>query len=386
RGASPISRSTTFQSDTVDVQAPMSLNRMRQLIEEEALSAEQVQILNGRIRELTKASKGTLHRSRDESDSDDDRPQKRRADHDLKYTNIKDLKLGATLKQWTNWRLEINRAFEGAPYKYDNDRTKVIKALMHLGEDCKTLWNNHIRRHPDDEYVWESFITWIEKTVRDHGNFELNTYGEWTKARQGLDQTPWSFDAYLTSLEVELEPTTERTRAMDFLSKLQPHLQRVIELSGVNPLPQTRQEMVALATRMWEGLRKEEKTRKREIKFSFAEKSTLHHSNSVSSLNRGNKFREKNQPCDQKKDKNNSRRFDSKLYPKEFASGANEKGDRICYRWCSTKHLSRDHGKEGKDIHDIQAATSKKETPTINIIKASRRKKGHERMAERMTD
>ncbi|KAK9311373.1 hypothetical protein V1524DRAFT_442705 [Lipomyces starkeyi] len=27
RGASPISRSTTFHSDTVDVQAPMSLNR-----------------------------------------------------------------------------------------------------------------------------------------------------------------------------------------------------------------------------------------------------------------------------------------------------------------------------------------------------------------------
>ncbi|KAK9322300.1 hypothetical protein V1517DRAFT_323677 [Lipomyces orientalis] len=36
-----------------------------------------------------------------------------------------------------------------------------------------------------------------------------------------------------------------RTNQMEFLSKLQPYLQRVIELSGVNPLPQTRQEMVA---------------------------------------------------------------------------------------------------------------------------------------------
>ncbi|KAK9319293.1 hypothetical protein V1517DRAFT_333039 [Lipomyces orientalis] len=54
QGASSISWSTTFQSDRVNVQAPMSLNRMRQLIEEEALSAEQVQVLNARIRELTK--------------------------------------------------------------------------------------------------------------------------------------------------------------------------------------------------------------------------------------------------------------------------------------------------------------------------------------------
>jgi hypothetical protein len=59
------------------------------------------------------------------SDSDSDRSRKRRADHDLKYNDIKDLKLGATLKLWTNWKLEINRAFDGAPYKYDNDRTKT---------------------------------------------------------------------------------------------------------------------------------------------------------------------------------------------------------------------------------------------------------------------
>ncbi|KAK9320684.1 hypothetical protein V1517DRAFT_340551, partial [Lipomyces orientalis] len=84
--------------------------------------------------------------------------------------------------------------------------------------------------------------------------------------------------------------------------------------------------MVALATRMWEGLKKEEKLRKREAKFSFAEKSTLHHSNSVPLLNRGKRAPEKEQPTDQK---NSPRRFDSKLYPKEFASGVNEKGDKI---------------------------------------------------------
>ncbi|ODQ71434.1 hypothetical protein LIPSTDRAFT_338571 [Lipomyces starkeyi NRRL Y-11557] len=134
----------------------MGLNWMKQLIEEEALTAEPLQILNDRIRELMRAREGTLQ-SRDESDNDDDKPRKRRADHVLQYTNIKELKLGATLKQWTNWRLEVNRAFDRAPYKYDNDRTKVIKALMHLSERCKSLWNDHIRRRPNDEYDWKAF-------------------------------------------------------------------------------------------------------------------------------------------------------------------------------------------------------------------------------------
>jgi hypothetical protein len=375
-GASPVSVSTNLDSDTVDVQAPMGLNRMKQLIEEEALTAEQLQILNDRIRELTRAREGTLQ-SRDESDNDDDKPRKRRADHDLKYTNIRELKLGATLKQWTNWRLEVNRAFDGAPYKYDNDRTKVIKALMHLSEDCKTLWNNHIRRRPNDEYDWKAFTNWIEKTVRDHGNFEMSTYGDWNKARQGSDQTPWSFDAYLTSLEVELEPMSEKTRSMDFLSKLQPPLQRVIELSGVNPLPQTRQEMVALATRMWEGLKKEQKTSKREVKFSSAEKSKLYQNNSVLSANRG-------KMVDIQKDKKKTQRSYQKQYPKEFASGVNEKGNKICYRCGSTQHLSFDHGKEGKGPDDNQTVKLKKDTPTVKTVKAGGHKKGHNRMAERL--
>ena len=264
-GVVPTLGPTNPHNDNVDVGAPMSLGQMRQLINDEVLSTEQLQILADRVKELARAYDGTSHKhSRDQDDSDSDRSRKRRADHDLKYNDIKDLKLGATLKLWTNWKLEINRAFDGALYKYDNDWTKVIKALMHLYDDCKTLWNNHICRHPDNEYNWAAFIAWIEKTIRDYGNFEMNTYLEWTKARQGTDQSPWLFDVYLTSLEVELEPLSERTRAMDFLSKLQPFLHRAIDLSGVNPLPQTCQEMVSLAMHMWEGLKKDERWKKKE--------------------------------------------------------------------------------------------------------------------------
>jgi len=40
----------------------------------------------------------TGKRTHEDTDDDEDRPRKRRADHDLKYNNIKELKIGATLK------------------------------------------------------------------------------------------------------------------------------------------------------------------------------------------------------------------------------------------------------------------------------------------------
>ena len=41
-------------------------------------------------------------RSPDDSASEDERPRKRRADHDLKYDNVKELKMGASLKAWND--------------------------------------------------------------------------------------------------------------------------------------------------------------------------------------------------------------------------------------------------------------------------------------------
>ena len=92
------SNSRTIHRDEVDVHQPMTLRQMQDLVDNQLLSTEQLQILSDRIRELVAARTGQLgKRARNESD-DEDRPRKRRADHDFKYSNIKELKIGATLK------------------------------------------------------------------------------------------------------------------------------------------------------------------------------------------------------------------------------------------------------------------------------------------------
>ena len=41
----------------------------------------------------------TGKRAYEDTDDEDGRPRKRRADHDLKYKNIKELKIGASLRE-----------------------------------------------------------------------------------------------------------------------------------------------------------------------------------------------------------------------------------------------------------------------------------------------
>ena len=350
-----------------NVRRPMTLRQMQEMVDNQVLSPEQLRILGERIQGLVRIRTGK--RAHEDSENEDDRPRKRKADHDLKYTNIKELKIGATLKAWSDWKIEIQRAFDASPYKYDNDCTKVIKALSHLDEDSKTLWNNYIRTNPDAEYDWEAFIAWLDTTVRDQGNDEVAIQIEWAKARQRFDQTPWAFDAHLTSLEREMEPKGERTRAMEFFSRLRYSLRRAIRLSGINPLPQTRQAMLSLATRMWEEIKHEERDpRKKPFNENKAPKTTP-----PTTAPPPSSQKDTTRPLYEKKAEN---KLGRPRGPKEFASGKNDKGERICFTCGSTSHLASFHKKDDKDNTD-------EKKPGVHIVKTTTgRKKGQERTAE----
>jgi hypothetical protein len=356
---------------------------MQEIVDNQPLSTEQLRILNGRIQQLMQVRTGRLgKRTHEESDEDEGRPRKRRADHDLKYNTIKELRSGATLKAWSDWKIEIQRAFDAAPYRYDNDRTKVIKALIHLNEDSKTMWNNHIRTAPDDEYDWEAFITWLDSTVRDQGNDEVTTQIEWAKARQKFDQTPWAFDAYLTSLEREMEPKGELTRAMEFFSRLRPSLRRTIRLSGISPLPQTRQAMLSLATRMWEEIKHDEKdpSKRDPKKPSVWEKPAAKANNPISTT-RFNPSKHTTRPSntESKAESKAKNKSGKQRNPKEYASGLNDKGQRICFTCGSTEHIASYHEKDDK-------GDTEQKKPGVHVVRTTGRKKGHERMAEKAWD
>ena len=156
-----------------------------------------------------------------------------------------------------------------------------------------------------------------------------------------------------------MEPKTERTRAMEFFSKLRFSLQREIRRTGINPLPQTRQGMLSLATRLWENIKHEEKEPLRK------ENKRSPNEGKSASANEGSST------ASTKKQRG----------PKEYASGVNNKGQRICFTCGSTEHLAWHHKKDKDDKGDTE-----QKRPGVHVVKIVGQKRGQERKAEKAWD
>jgi len=150
-----------------------------------------------------------------------------------------------------------------------------------------------------------------------------------------------------------MEPKTERTRAMEFFSKLRFSLQREIRRTGMNPLPQTRQGMLSLATRLWENIKSDEKEPQRK--------------------------RPKEKPASDA----SQRAPTERRGPKEYASGVNDKGQRICYVCGSTEHRAFHHkGKRDEKGEKDDKGDTEQRKPGVHVVKIVGQRNGHERRAE----
>ena len=77
-------------------------------------------------------------------------------------------------------------------------------------------------------------------------------YEKYDEARQLENQSPFEFDAYLTSLEALMEDKGDRGSAMSFFAKLLKPLRNQMKASS-DTLPEDRHQMVAKAQYAWEA-------------------------------------------------------------------------------------------------------------------------------------
>ncbi|KAK9258843.1 hypothetical protein V1519DRAFT_453501 [Lipomyces tetrasporus] len=120
---------------------------------------------------------------------------------------------------------------------------------------CRARWNAYVRINPDKEEDYAHFLGWTRTLVRHNVSFETTVYEEYEKATQRNNQSPVDFDAYLSSIERELPEVPDSVQANRFYAKLNEDVVKQIKISGLQTLPNTRTGMVALAQRVWEGLR-----------------------------------------------------------------------------------------------------------------------------------
>ncbi len=248
--------SETVQLPTIeDLQADLiaqnerieGLRRLRSLQQEEqelreAIHEEQVDIQRKRRRD-TSDSSGTSG--------------------EIKVRNITQFPQFATLRRRDDWLGDLHRAFSGAPRRYASDRNKILLAQDNMDAECRTRWNRFLDEKSEKdrrslENNWEAFEDWSITLIKDSTNREANVVLRLENAKQREYQSPIEFHNYLDSLEKHLPKATERERSLRFFAKLRDNLRNRILIEDPR-IPETREEIVTIATTFWDVLQSESK-------------------------------------------------------------------------------------------------------------------------------
>ena len=85
----------------------------------------------------------SIESDEDESSSSDTirhRHKRRRYTKGIKITPSYTLKVSSSLREWGDWKRDIERVFEGDPDMYQRGSQKILKALDYLEPSLKSLW------------------------------------------------------------------------------------------------------------------------------------------------------------------------------------------------------------------------------------------------------
>ncbi|KAK9364327.1 hypothetical protein V1509DRAFT_557506, partial [Lipomyces kononenkoae] len=195
------------------------------------------------------------------SDSEQPRRKKKRtATKEIKVTPDYILRVNSSLREWGDWKRDIERVFEGKPDTYRKGRQRIIKALDYVDKSLKTLWYTYRdQKGKCDTTRWKVFIEWTRDNIQNGQNATATLYERYEGARQKQDKSPAQFNAYLSAIERDLPQKDESSSALAFYSKLTEELKRQFKSADIK-IPESRSECVAIAQRVWEGLHADKKT------------------------------------------------------------------------------------------------------------------------------
>jgi hypothetical protein len=202
------------------------------------------------------------HRDDRDSSSDSDRP---RRSHEVTVKNIPIFTPRTSFQKRAEWLIDVQRAFEGAPRKFRKDRRKILWAQDYMDSECRTRWHRFLDEKSEEEKQdlknsWDDFKDWTMVLIRNAGDFKTQAATSLNTAAQRETQDPNDFHSYLDSLESQFPRLEEPERALFFFAKLRPELQASIQKSNYK-LPDTRLDMVSLATQHWHLLGKDNRKR-----------------------------------------------------------------------------------------------------------------------------
>jgi len=155
---------------------------------------------------------------------------------------------GRSLREHSDWTQSAENAFELAPATFPDDRTKVLFAAQFLRGDPRQSWFTHTKSTGNASSTWPLFVEFLLDLIEDPANRTLSVFTRYHRAKQQAKQSAHTFHTMLNALEAQLPEMPPLILALNFLVRLRDELHEAI--SEQTPLPQTRDAMVALATRI----------------------------------------------------------------------------------------------------------------------------------------
>ena len=147
-------------------------------------------------------------------------------------------------------------AFQIAPDPYLTDHVQVLWAQQFLTGGMWDAWLCYEGSMPERvEPPWEEFCVVLRNQLQDPVTRDATLARQYNEAQQRPDQTVAQFVSYLDDLEGEMEPYTDNQRRQHLLAKLRPDIRYA--LSHYQKPPQTRRELIDLATQLEAARRKD---------------------------------------------------------------------------------------------------------------------------------
>ena len=333
---------------------------------------------------LSSSSDSDFESNSSSSDSESsDRGRSRQKKHKLKYKGIKvtphiTLRIDSSLREWGDWKREMERVFEGDPRTYGKGRQKILKALDFVDQPLVTLWYTYRDRKEKQKSGkmkrWTKFLAWTKKKIQGGQNSTANMYSHYDAARHRPDEPPYRFDSFLSSIERDLPEKDDQDLAFAFYSKLSSELKRQFQTAHIK-IPKSRAKCAAVAQEIWEALHPEyRKSKEHKQRNQLSKDSKEKDKDSNTREERGHKRHWHTRGNSQQRE---SKRFRKDMYNlnhrrnssrnQDKGGGKKKKLNDDTFKERTDKNLCYNCGKSGHYANDCQNKKSSKDDSVSKV-------------------
>lgn len=193
-----------------------------------------------------------------DTSNDEKHGKRRRAHHKVKVEDIPKFTESSSFVDRERWLANLQRAFAGDRRNLSSGKYRILFALEKMSEELRCQWTSYLQDLSREDgraaaRDWKLFRGWTLGLIQDPGDARATLERIYLRARQRDGQSPQRFHEYLRSLEEQMPRLPETKRTYDYYVRLLPALVKEIDRRA-DDRPETRLEMVKLASRIWNNM------------------------------------------------------------------------------------------------------------------------------------